>query len=127
MGLITYNGQLLLAPGGLANTIDCCCGGRNCYCFTHSVNLVVVARWRRCYRYAVYVPALAAFVFPDGQPCDGTANGMICPPGAFGRSVTFTGNAVNVCSCGDSSSSYNASLVLNQTQFDNCTPLGSPP
>lgn len=127
MGLITYNGKLLAAGGGLANTIDCCCGHRYCYCFTQSINYTIVARWRRCYRDPVYVPALGVFVFPDGQPCDGTANGMICPPGAFGRSVTFTGLIVQVCSCGSAGNSFNASLILNQTQFDNCTTLGSPP
>lgn len=127
MGLITYNGQLLLAPGGLANTINCCCGHRYCYCFTHSVNYQIVSRWRKCYRDAVYSPTLAAFIYPDGQPCDGGQNGSICPPGAFGRSVTYTGNTVSVCSCGSGNVSDNASLIINQTQWNNCTPLGSPP
>lgn len=127
MGLVTYNGQLLLAPGGLANTFDCCCGHRNCYCFTQTINYVIVARWRRCYRDPVYVDTLGVFVFPDGQPCDGGSTGMICPPGAAGRSVTFTGIVVQVCSCGTGGDGFNASSILNQTQFNNCTPLGSPP
>ena len=127
MGLITYNGQLLLAAGGLANTIDCCCGHRYCYCFTHSINYMVVARWRRCYRDPVYVAAIGAFVFPDGQPCDGTANGMICPPGSTGRSVSYGGLMISVCSCGSGNESYNASVIQNQPAFNACTPLGSPP
>lgn len=127
MGLITYNGQLLLAGGGLANTKDCCCGHRNCYCFTQTTNYQITARWRKCYRDPVYNPTLGMFVYPDGQPCDGTADGMICPPGSAGRYVTFSGIIVQVCGCGTGGTAYQASIVTSSGQWNACTPLGSPP
>lgn len=128
MGLITFNGQLLAEGGALANTKDCCCGGRNCYCFTQTVNYVVVARWRKCYRVAVFDTELGVFIFPDGQPCDGLENGQICPPGTPGRIVTFIG-AVSTCSClapGDGNS-FQTALITSQGAFDDCVSFGSPP
>jgi hypothetical protein len=133
MGLITFNGQILLAPGGLANTKDCCCGGRNCYCFTKTVNYQIAARWRKCYRNSIFVTATSTYIYPDGMPCDGGENGMICPPGAAGRIVTggLSGQPVLDCSCGSSDAnsqqSFNAALVTSQAMWNNCTPIGSPP
>jgi hypothetical protein len=127
MGLITFNGQILLAGGGLANTKDCCCGGRTCYCFTQSVNYALAARWRKCYRNPVFDTALGIYIYPDGMPCDGGPNGSICPPGSFGRSVTMEGNVVKVCSCGDGGNSFNAAIVSSLAQWNSCTAIGSPP
>jgi len=127
MGLVTYNGTILMAGGGLANSKDCCCGARNCYCFTRSVNMVVVARWRKCYRVGVYDSVAGVWIYPDGQPCDGTAAGMICPPGAFGRFINFTGTTVNNCGCGSSSESFNATTIGSLAQWNACTAFGSPP
>jgi hypothetical protein len=128
MGLITFNGQLLAAGGGLANTKDCCCGHRNCYCFTQTINYATTsARWRKCYRDPVFVPSLGTFVYPDGQPCDGSANGSICPPGSVGRVVTMSGLIVQFCSCGSGGNSFQASLVSSSAAWNNCTAIGSPP
>ena len=133
MGLITFNGQLLAAGGGLANTKDCCCGGRACYCFTKTVNYQTNARWRKCYRSPYFATALGIYIYPDGMPCDGSENGQICPPGSVGRSVTggTGGSVVLDCSCGTSDAtsqlSFNASLVTSLAQWNSCTAIGSPP
>ena len=129
MGLITFNGQILLAPGGLANTKDCCCGARSCYCFTSTINYQISARWRKCYRNPIFVTEQGIYIYPDGMPCDGSENGMICPPGSVGRSVTggTSGSVVLVCSCGSDGTGSNANLVTSSAAWNNCTPIGSPP
>lgn len=129
MGLITFNGQILLAPGGLANTKDCCCGARSCYCFTRTTDYQITSRWRKCYRNPYFATALGVYIYPDGMPCDGSENGIICPPGSVGRSVTggTSGSVVTVCSCGSGGTGSNANLVTSSTAWNNCTPIGSPP
>ncbi len=127
MGLITYNGQLLLGPGGLANTKDCCCGNRNCYCFTQTTNYQISARWRKCYRDPVFDPVTSTFIYPDGQPCDGGPNGQICPPGSTGRYVTYSGLIVQTCGCGTGGTSAQASIITSAAQWNGCTSIGSPP
>ena len=127
MGLITYNGKLLLAAGGFANSKDCCCGERTCYCFTQTASYAVSARWRKCYRNAYYDPVSGTFVYADGQPCDGGANGMICPPGSVGRFVTLLGGKVQTCGCGSGGTAYQATIVTSTSQWNACTAIGSPP
>ena len=127
-GLITYYGKILLAGGGLAGSKDCCCGHRNCYCFTKTVNYQVVSRWMKCYRDPIWDTINSTWIYPDGMPCDGGTNGQICPPGSTGRYVTMTGNAVQICGCsGASGTAWSASLITNQSQYNNCTTFGDPP
>lgn len=130
MGLITFNGQLLLKGGALASSKNCCCVSYTCYCFTSTVDYQASSRWRKCYRASVYDPVLDQFVFPDGQPCDGSANGSICPPGAAGRFVIMEGAAVKTCGCGGDppGTGYNAARIENTPEaFSNCSDIGSPP
>lgn len=126
-GLITFNGQILMAKGGLAASKDCCCGHRNCYCFTMSVNYQVVARWMKCYRDPVWDPIHSVWLYPDGQPCDGGTNGSICPPGSLGRYVNMSGQIVQNCGCGGGGTSYQASIITSQTQANGCTTFGAAP
>lgn len=127
MGLITFNGLLLMADGGLASSKDCCCGSRNCYCFTRSYNYVTVERWRVCYRDPVWDSTNSVWIYPDGMPCDGGSNGQVCPPGSLGRSVTMSGNIVQFCSCGSGGTSYSVSIITSQSQYDACSPISPPP
>lgn len=123
MGLITFNGDIMLRWGGFAYTKACCCSGVSCYCLSRTANLQVVERTVVCYRNPYYDATLGQLVYPDGMPCDAAS---VCPPGSIGRFVTMEGATVKVCGCGGavSGSGYNYSLI---TQPNQCNPIAPPP
>lgn len=144
-GLITYNGALLLAGGGLAGNKNCCCSGVVCYCFREYTNYgsTTIRRWVVCYRQSYYDPVLGRMVFPDGVPCGyGEAT---CPPGTFGWFFIGGNNQLYTtppwgpndppvgfplsCGCGGSQqgTGITITLISNAEQAASCTPVLPPP
>ena len=135
MGLITFNGQILEAGGGLASSKKCCCKSRTKYCVTRTIFYRVVQRFIIDLADPEYAPPpIQGTVWPEGKPCDPyCANGT-----AFGY---YENPSRGICGCGGDPNEgnggngwevvaidpvlypYNDPAALNRA----CPPLNPPP
>jgi hypothetical protein len=128
VGLITFNGQILKAGGGLATSKKCCCKSRSKYCVEQTVLYRPASRFIIDLADPEYVPPpVNGFVWPEGKPCD--------PYCASGTALGFFENSTTgTCGCGGDppGSGWNVAVIDRLLYNDPaaldraCPPLNPP-
>ena len=128
MGLMTFNGQILEAGGGLASSKKCCCKSRTKYCVVRTILYRVAQRFIIDLADPEYFPPpVQAFVWPEGKPCDpycanGTAFGYFENSRACGCGGDPPGSGWNVEAIDPAVFPYNDPAALARA----CPPLKAP-